>query len=481
MKHARKMKSDKGIAVENLTEIEVGSLQVKKSSPLEGCEVVIILPHLGPGGAQRVATLVLNQWSRQGMNVGLITTLDNKPDAHKLDAGVKRLYLSKLTIIVKNKPKSEFRFITILIRKLVQNFHKMLSGIYIFVDANKKKFNIIHFPIRVLINLYAFIRKIFKLIAIYSYKYIIFKNIKLRLSRVLLGFREQKLRQLLEVAPPPRILSFLTKTNILTTLATWDLPSKVIISERNDPDKQHLEPLWEELRLFAYKRADLATSNSEGVLTKMKRFTGKVPLELLPNPLELPPSLKQGAVRKPRFIIVARLVHQKAVDIMLAAFALIADKIPEWKIDIVGEGPLRAELETYSRKINLQKRIIFHGHVTIPMDLLLSASVFVLPSRFEGMPNSLLEAMASGLPSIVTDSSPGPMELVQDEHTGLVVPVEDVNALATAMLRLAKDEATRKKFGEAAQKFVHKYDWSNVEMIWRKVLMLPVLQTPPMP
>src|SRR3990170_3056728 len=126
-------------------------------------------------------------------------------------------------------------------------------------------------------------------------------------------------------------------------------------------------------------------------------------------------------------------------------------RLPEWRLAIVGDGPLRSELEALSRNLQIESTVDWHGHVADPLPLLRGAKFFVQTSLFEGTPNALLEAMACGLPAIVSDASPGPCELVgTDECAGLVVPVGDVAATAEAIVRLAGDEALRRRFWQVA-------------------------------
>jgi glycosyltransferase involved in cell wall biosynthesis len=118
-------------------------------------------------------------------------------------------------------------------------------------------------------------------------------------------------------------------------------------------------------------------------------------------------------------------------------------------------------------------RISFEGFRPDPAPYLARAGVFLLPSRFEGMPNALLEAMAQGIPPIVTDASPGPLEVVEDGRSGLVVPTDDPDALARAMERLATDPALRHRMGAEARRRLAALDWPRVEPLWRSVLALP--------
>jgi glycosyltransferase involved in cell wall biosynthesis len=93
----------------------------------------------------------------------------------------------------------------------------------------------------------------------------------------------------------------------------------------------------------------------------------------------------------------------------------------------------------------------------------------VLTSRLEGSPNALLEAMACGLPSVVSDGSPGPLELIGDD-AGLVVPVEDVDATAAGIIALASDKSLRARLGEAAVKRTEMYQLDHAMRVWLELL-----------
>ena len=98
--------------------------------------------------------------------------------------------------------------------------------------------------------------------------------------------------------------------------------------------------------------------------------------------------------------------------------------------------------------------------------------MFVLRHGFEGMPNAFPEVMAAGLPVIVTDASPGPLEVVEPGVSGLVVPSDDPVALAAAMTLLASDPDRCKRMGNAARARIASLDWPQLEPLWRSILAL---------
>ena len=167
---------------------------------------------------------------------------------------------------------------------------------------------------------------------------------------------------------------------------------------------------------------------------------------------------------------MARLVPQKGIDVLISALGQTVGAAQNWTLTLVGDGTEREVLEQQVQQAGLQKQVLFLGFRSDPQKFLLQAGVFVLPSRFEGMPNALLEAMAARLAVIVTDASPGPLEVVEHGVSGLVVPSDDPFALAAAMDRLAADPALRERLGTAARDNLRQLDWPVVGPIWESVV-----------
>ncbi len=280
------------------------------------------------------------------------------------------------------------------------------------------------------------------------------------------------LRRKIREIEPDAVLSFLTQTNIMTVLATRGLEVRTVISERNDPRLQRHRPRVEYLRRLVYPRADVVTANSLGALDALAAFVPRGKLAFLPNPL-LPASTAEAAdFAAPTIITVGRLVEQKGLDVLLAAWAKAAAGLPDWRLMLVGGGPLEGELKALAAKLNIESSVEFAGHVSDPFPLLKGASFFVLTSRFEGTPNALLEAMACGLPAVVSDASPGPCELIGsgDDAAGLIVPVEDVAATAAAIIRLAGDEDLRRRLGANAVRRVASHGADQAIDVWLQLL-----------
>ena len=148
---------------------------------------------------------------------------------------------------------------------------------------------------------------------------------------------------------------------------------------------------------------------------------------------------------------VGRLVYQKGHEFLVSAMGLVSRACPPAKVAICGEGLLRSQLEAQISVLGLADSVKLLGNRNDIERFLESADIFVLPSRWEGLPVALLEAMGMGLPVVAT-AVEGVEEVVQDHVQGLLVPPEEVEALASALVKLATQPETRRKMGEAARK-----------------------------
>jgi glycosyltransferase involved in cell wall biosynthesis len=160
-------------------------------------------------------------------------------------------------------------------------------------------------------------------------------------------------------------------------------------------------------------------------------------------------------------LCIGRLVPKKGIDVLIEAVALLANSLPELRVEIIGAGPLADELYTLAEDRHVRDRVQFLGARSFEeVDLALRrSSMLVLPSRIsadgdrEGMPNVLMEALSRALPVVSTDSS-GISELIQNDRTGLLVPPDDPLALALAIARLWKDRALARRLGEVGRSLI---------------------------
>lgn len=277
------------------------------------------------------------------------------------------------------------------------------------------------------------------------------------------------LRRVLSEARPDALFSLLSKTNVMAIAASVGLPHRIVVSERTDLTKQVIEEPWGTLRELLYPAADVVSANSRDALKKMRTYCAHRKLRYLPNPLRLPATPVEGA-RSDVVLFAGRLVSSKAPDVLVDAFAEFRRTAPHWRLEIAGAGPLGQALVARVDEIGLSSCVTFRGVLPELAPLLARCRIFALPSRVEGTPNALLEAMAHRAACVVSDASPGPLRLIEDGRTGLVAKADSVDDFARAMERLARDEPLRRRLGEAAFERVRDLGIDRVAPVWDRIL-----------
>jgi glycosyltransferase involved in cell wall biosynthesis len=281
------------------------------------------------------------------------------------------------------------------------------------------------------------------------------------------------LRRALRRLDPEVVVSFLGRTNVLALLATRGLGVPVFVSERTDPRRERIGHPWGALRRLLYPHATGVVVQTERVAAWARAFCSCV--HVIPNFVERPRvSADPGAESGPRTLLaVGRLSPEKGFDLLLAAFALAGPRRPDWTLTIVGEGPLRGALEAQIARLGLEGRVRLPGRTRDVASCLAAAHAFVLPSRYEGFPNALLEAMACGLPPVAFDCDSGPAEIVRHGENGLLVPAGDVAALAGALEHLMDSPQERIRLGAHARAIADELAPERVLEQWSGLLGRP--------
>lgn len=150
---------------------------------------------------------------------------------------------------------------------------------------------------------------------------------------------------------------------------------------------------------------------------------------------------------------VGRLTYQKGHDTLIQAMPKVVSRFPNTKLGICGDGPLRPQLELLIQELGLSKHVLLLGMWSDISPVLVSADIFVLPSRSEGLSRALMEAMAQGLPVVATNVG-GNKNLVTDSVDGLLVPSEDSDRLGDSILQLLDHPELMMRLGTAAQTHV---------------------------
>lgn len=285
--------------------------------------------------------------------------------------------------------------------------------------------------------------------------------------------RARALRAALKRIQPDTVISFLTKVNVLTLLATLGTDFRVIVSERNNARLQSVNRTWNMLLTRLYRRAGhivIQTEASRACLPQGDQPRATV----IPNPVRtLPEPVLSQALCPSRIVAVGRLTEQKGFDRLLMAFAQIAPRHLAWQLVIWGEGPAKSTLLRHAQALGIADRVSLPGLSATPGDWINATDVFVLPSRFEGFPNVLAEAMAAGLPVIAFDCDFGPAEMITNGVDGMLVPQNSVAGLSRALDLMLSDSVLRTRLGTAAHRSVERFAVEPILERWTRLVLSP--------
>ena len=281
--------------------------------------------------------------------------------------------------------------------------------------------------------------------------------------------RVLKLRRLLSLLEPDAVLSFLPESNVLTILAAARLPTRVCIAERAQPASDTtVPPMWRMLRRILYGRSDAIVAQTNDA-AEWIRARWRKPAVVIPNSLRAMPAPVQ--TREPLVVAIGRLTRQKGFDLLLRAMARAVPAFPEWSTVIIGDGVERARLQQLSEELGLRERVRLLGEISDVETWLAKAGMVVQPSRFEGFPNVVLEAMAMGAAVVSADCRAGPADLIEDGVNGRLVPVEDVETLASVMTELMSQPQVRADLGREAMKVRQRFQQDLIMPRWEEVLL----------
>lgn len=280
--------------------------------------------------------------------------------------------------------------------------------------------------------------------------------------------RIEALRRLIRAERPDIVISFLTKMNVMATQAAAGLGVPVIISERNNPYLQEFDRFWDFARSIAFPKAFALVTMTEGAAQfypeQQRRRT-----RIIPNPV-LPIAIGRRAHQDFNLTAVGRLTAQKRFDRLIEAFAMIEKDFPDWRLVIWGEGELRPDLENLRDRLGLKDRISLPGLSSEHGGWIETADILALSSDYEGWPNVLVEALASGVPVVSVDCEFGAKDILKGGELGLLAPRDDVKAFADALARLMKDEALRRDLAARGMEDARKYRPDAITHEWDRLI-----------
>lgn len=298
-------------------------------------------------------------------------------------------------------------------------------------------------------------------------KYIFLPDRKTNALRLFTRF--QDIKQKLMALQPDVTVNFWFQSAYMTAMMSKGITGKVIYSERGDPGDKEYRGALGVIRKLILPRIDGFVFQSKGA---QRYFDEKVQKRsiVIPNPVfvntEGLTSIKE---RRKAIVTVGRLHPQKNQKLLIDAFSMIADQIPDYSLEIYGDGELKEDLQKQIDNLGLSDKVFLKGTSKQIHKLIYDAALFALSSDYEGLPNTLLEAMALGIPSISTDCKPGgAREIIDDGVNGIITPIGDKDKLAAAMKEMLQQSEKTEAMASKALSKMKKFQPTVIYSKWEE-------------
>lgn len=279
-------------------------------------------------------------------------------------------------------------------------------------------------------------------------------------------------RKFIKAEKPDCLISFLTLTSIIHLVSTRLMHVPLIIAERNDPGHIPKQAIYRFLRLLLYRLSDGFVFQTNGAKSFFSTNIQNKSI-VIHNPVDLKYSDYPIPYKREKIIVnIGRLFRQKNQKLLINAFSNISNEFPDYLLHIYGEGDLKNELIILINDLGLNDRVFLMGTTNDLLNEIANASLFVLSSDYEGMPNALIEALALGIPSISSDCPPGgPSEIINHEVNGLLFPVGDINNLIDCMRQILSEPDIAEKLGKIAKNICITHSVENIFSEWNSYII----------
>ena len=290
------------------------------------------------------------------------------------------------------------------------------------------------------------------------------KNITHKVARYFMYLYE--IRRYLKNHQDAAVIAFSFTTQVIVAVASLFLKNQIVFSERNDPNRCPYSSLTRELRNISFYKADkivFQTEDAKKYFPESIRRRGTI----ISNPITpLLPEMFDGERRKV-IITASRLRPQKNLSMLIEAFAMFHSSYPEYEVEIYGIGEELKMLEQLAIDRGIANQVHFMGFSSDVNMKMCDAAMYVCSSDYEGISNSMLEALGMGVPTISTDCPiGGARQIIKDHENGILVPVRDTHALYRAMIEIAGNKELASKLSGNGYLVRDEYKVDRIAMQW---------------
>lgn len=270
---------------------------------------------------------------------------------------------------------------------------------------------------------------------------------------------------------PDAVISFVDQVNILTAVAFLFIygKTKLVLSERNDPYAEPNSPQQRKIRDWAYKKADGIVYQTAGEMEYFKDIISTtVPQTVIENPIKPGLPTCQGNLESKVFIAAGRLYPQKNYKMMIDAFQkVVTSGHSDYMLHIYGRGEMETELNQYIKDKHMEENIYIKGFSNNIHNIMAKSAGYLLSSDYEGISNSMIEALAIGVPVVTTDyPSGGASMYVVDGETGYLVKCGDTETFASSINSIIENRKEAYTMGAKASAILRKLDSETISNKW---------------
>ena len=275
------------------------------------------------------------------------------------------------------------------------------------------------------------------------------------------------IRSLIKNHKPDVVFSFITETNVLAIISCILLRCKIITSERNDIEKQTKSKVWVLLSYIFYRYSDIITANSNKYVNLLKKKFKDKNIKFLLNPVK---KIKRLKIKKKKIILcIAKFEKQKAHEILIKAFSDGKFYRDGWKLKLIGEGSLKEKLKNDVRKLNITDFVDFKPYCENLSKEMSQASMIVLPSKYEGMPNIILESALFKLPFIISDSCDEVIRIFGKKNI-VTFANNNLDSLKIALSELIKSKKNRIQINNNYDTMIRDFNNTKISRYWERII-----------
>lgn len=279
-----------------------------------------------------------------------------------------------------------------------------------------------------------------------------------------------RLRKIIIKEKPDVCIAFMRENNFRLFLSTIYLNTKTLVSVRNDPEKEYPTIISRVLANCMYKKLDgiiFQTEEAQGKFSSCVKNKSKV----LVNPID-EKFFNQVKENGEYLLACGRLSEQKNYPMMLNAFSKVLKKFPDESLRIYGDGRLKEYLISMSKELGIEKNVCFMNYNPDIEKIYRKAKLLLLSSDYEGIPNVVLEAIATGTPVVSTDCPCGGSRMIIEEGVnGYLVPCNKDNEFANAIIRLLSDEKLLQRLNKSTKNSSEKYQPERIINHWENYII----------